>query len=522
MMALAAVALIFSCTPPSADEHPNHKPDSVEEEEDPSLVVDELGTLSIQLADYQQQGIKVKSIEIIGNNGEQINGTYVLGSSGVQVSSGASGTLTVTYSTPQDISWKAEKTPWTGAVEAAAEFSVMMTAAEYEKGLTLKITDDKDRCFKYVCDRMVIVESEETVSLGALPVTLYYGSANSVLTPASAGTVEIDVTPHVSFSTAFIPEGGEVLGADGKALVEARSADIVWQLGQSGVEGDVIGTPTLSGNTLKVPKTGKKGNAVVAVKDASGTVIWSFHIWVGDAKDVPCNFPGKYENFTLMDRNLGATTTEAANPDSYGNLYQWGRKDAFCRPHGLARQGARTEVFPFEGCSHELTGEAVGTIAYSIRHPEVRIKSTSSLKDWHFFPRVQGLWGNTKAASDPLKSAVKTVYDPCPAGYQIPEKEAFSGFTLNDADMYNSKRGFLYPTGIDDGSTIYFPVAGTVQHTSDNMMYYEYEGFVWSCNPGSGGVYVFRFGDYGSTVKSAVSPLDRAYASSVRCIKTSI
>lgn len=522
MLAAAAFSLAVACIPESADLHPNHRELPDEPDVDPEVVTDELGTLAIQLADYQQLGIKIKSIDISGNNGEQISGLPVPGASGVSVSAGASGNITVNYSTPVDIKWVAPKTPWTGETPTAKDFSVQMTAATYEKGLTFKIMDDKNRVFKYVYDKMVTVEEEEADTLACLPVTLYYGTANCVIAQPKAGNVEIDVTPHVSFSTALTPDGGDVLDAEGNILADAKGTSIVWQQGETGVDGDVIGTPTLSGNTLKVPTTGKKGNAVVAIKDAAGTILWSYLIWVSEVNDVECSFPDKYGDFTLLDRNIGATTTEPKNQDSYGNFYQWGRKDALKRIHNIERGADRTVVVECSGFEHELTTETVGTIANSIQNPAVRFMTTAALKDWHFSYRVQPLWGNINASSSPVKASVKTVYDPCPEGYQIPEKEVYSCFTLNDAEHFNENYGFKYPTGKGD-NTIFFPANGIVQHTSTSLQYHEYEGFVWSNNPGSGGVYIIRFGinTNAGVVKSAVAAMDRAYACGVRCIKTS-
>ena len=72
--------------------------------------------------------------------------------------------------------------------------------------------------------------------------------------------------------------------------------------------------------------TYKEGNAVIAAKDASGTILWSWHIWLTDQPQ------GQeyYNNAgTMMDRNLGATSATPGDVGALGLLYQWGRKDPF-------------------------------------------------------------------------------------------------------------------------------------------------------------------------------------------------
>ena len=85
------------------------------------------------------------------------------------------------------------------------------------------------------------------------------------------------------------------------------------------------------------------GNAVIAVYDGSGRILWSWHIWVTDAdlegKAVKYTIHEKYAQYSeyadpvMMDRNLGALTDQLTNMSgdngSYGLFYQWGRKDPF-------------------------------------------------------------------------------------------------------------------------------------------------------------------------------------------------
>ena len=89
-------------------------------------------------------------------------------------------------------------------------------------------------------------------------------------------------------------------------------------------------------------------NAVVAAYNASGNVIWSWHLWI--VNNNPLDAVDTYANGKIFMRyNLGAFTNsngEADNAkilDSYGMYYQWGRKDPFPRPLYFDATGAYDE-----------------------------------------------------------------------------------------------------------------------------------------------------------------------------------
>lgn len=104
----------------------------------------------------------------------------------------------------------------------------------------------------------------------------------------------------------------------------------------------------------KDPYTGQpyKGNAVIALYNTGdNTIYWSWHLWLGDYKDVitggtcadgsytgsyPDGSPYNYqadatkEKLIIMDRNIGAiSATPTDGWKTYGLLFQNGRKDPF-------------------------------------------------------------------------------------------------------------------------------------------------------------------------------------------------
>lgn len=71
-----------------------------------------------------------------------------------------------------------------------------------------------------------------------------------------------------------------------------------------------------------------QGNALIAVRDADGRILWSWRIWVTDYD--PSSQAPKLNGLSWMTRNLGALSDDYDETGSAkGFVYQWGRKDPF-------------------------------------------------------------------------------------------------------------------------------------------------------------------------------------------------
>ncbi len=125
----------------------------------------------------------------------------------------------------------------------------------------------------------------------------------------------------------------DVKGHSKEPLDAWTSAEVLWEsygTETAPADGGVI-EMTYDASSRKISVTGKAdGNAVVAVKDAEGTILWSWHIWVCNGYDAQAT-AHRYNNNagTVMDRNLGATSATPGKAGAMGLLYQWGRKDPF-------------------------------------------------------------------------------------------------------------------------------------------------------------------------------------------------
>ena len=155
-----------------------------------------------------------------------------------------------------------------------------------------------------------------------------------------------------------------------------------------------------------------------------------------------------------MNRNLGAETTNYNLPSARGLYYQWGRKDPFIYPStNTIYIGTAPAVyhngFEYKGVRPENYSdwEEIMTIDYSIGHPTSYIYyyqepyDEPGVSDWLCYPN-QNLWGNASTRTTINKVSSKSIYDPCPPGWRVPDIEDFTDVkfkgmvTPNNASVY--------------------------------------------------------------------------------------
>lgn len=179
------------------------------------------------------------------------------------------------------------------------------------------------------------------------------------------------------------------------------------------------------------------GNAVVVAYDEAGNVIWSWHIWL--TENDPAENAITTSAGVFMDRNLGAyhnsngSTTHMDIFRSYGLYYQWGRKDPFVRPTDYnfssnsdqlvySASGANI-VFKKVGADSEEEG--IGTYDYSVANPMTYILgSADNDYDWLYTSHNDALWAGT----------TKSVNDPCPRGWRVPDGSVFETFDIAESE----------------------------------------------------------------------------------------
>ena len=258
----------------------------------------------------------------------------------------------------------------------------------------------------------------------------------------------------------------------------------------------------------------KEGNAVIAAKDASSHILWSWHIWLTDEPEgqVYYNNAG-----TMMDRNLGATSATSGDVGALGLLYQWGRKDPFlsgCSIDSYDQVAKSTLTWP----SAVSSDSWYGTIDYAIEHPTTFIKYNSNNDDWYYT--------GSSSTDDTRWQSDKTIYDPCPVGWRVPDggdNGVWSTALGSSSDFYddslydNTNAGMNFSGRFGSSSTIWYPASG-YRRDSDGALYnVDFAGFYWSVSPHSSSAYYLYFDGIGYFLPS--SYYNRASGLSVRCLQ---
>ena len=306
------------------------------------------------------------------------------------------------------------------------------------------------------------------------------------------------LSPAETANSYIIPEKGvysfpAVKGNSDESVGEVASAEVLWESFGTDTEpseGDLVKNVKFEdGNIVFNTNTEyKEGNAVVAAKDAEGTILWSWHLWFVEDEIVEHEYANNAG--TLMDRNLGATSAVPGEIRAYGLRYQWGRKDPF------VFTGNHTSDFPYV-----QSDNTTGTVEYAQKNPTTVIEG-----------ELQHYWiysdGSTDISEyDKLWASVKTEYDPCPAGWRVPdggENGIWAKAGFPESYPYDSdRRGKLFSHMIC-GQDAWYP--------------YDGDEDLWSVTNSGNHVWFFEFydSDYTSPLASYAAK-GRLYA--VRCYK---
>ena len=269
--------------------------------------------------------------------------------------------------------------------------------------------------------------------------------------------------------------------------------------------GDLIKSVIYSGEEIifRTVDTFKEGNAVIAAKDASGNVLWSWHIWLTDQ---PQEHVYNNDAGTMMDRNLGATSATPGDVGALGLLYQWGRKDPFLGSSSISSNAIAKSTITWP--SAESTNSSRGTVSYVIANPTTFVMASSSPYDWHYSSRDNTLW----TTSDKTKS----IYDPCPAGWRVPGGGGvWSKAGFDDTTYDSTNKGISL--NISSPSTTWYPASGYRNWGDGGGFSVGSKGYYWSAFPSSSDACGLCFNNDGYFNPSHGN--NRAGGLSVRCLQ---
>ena len=298
-------------------------------------------------------------------------------------------------------------------------------------------------------------------------------------------------------------KGAKLLWQDEYGLIDPTSIS---------VDGDYLyfqikeGSIT-QGNALIAATSGDNG---------TGNILWSWHIWVTDAdfKNKVLIYGGeslnystgstlerKEFNFMKMplgfcnsttlkyperkivatikqtgtgDKEMSVTITQSSSVEkSYGEnctFYQWGRKDPFPGSDGnlcnTSNYNKSTPKYCYDAAGQSFEYEKVGgnitsgrtSKGGSIKNPYTFYYSktdgepTSTANDW-CNETTYNNWSSKDNSVDFVDhTVVKSLYDPCPIGFKVPETTSFTGFTKTGDNVWsNPSNHNVSPETYDEG-----------------------------------------------------------------------
>ena len=301
-----------------------------------------------------------------------------------------------------------------------------------------------------------------------------------------------------------------------------NSAVVLWEsfgTATAPAIGDLVKNVAYSDGYIRFTATAAEGNAVIAAKDASDKILWSWHIWLTDkpAEHVYANSAG-----TMMDRNLGATSAAKGDVGALGLLYQWGRKDPFL---GSSSTSSSTEALSTLTWPSPVQVSTLPVDAtYHIANPTTFITSNNSRQHYDWFFTSSSEYHNDRW---PDSGSPKSIYDPCPAGWRVPDggengiwAKAHGSSTYYNSTYDSTKKGFNFSGDFGESSPIWYPLQGQRGYDNGNLNYVGLYGRYWSCSSptGSPRAYILYTWYSGGTV-NPMADTDRANGLPVRCCK---
>ncbi|MBR3303808.1 MAG: hypothetical protein IKI67_06495 [Bacteroidales bacterium] len=334
--------------------------------------------------------------------------------------------------------------------------------------------------------------------------------------------------------------------ASEEQFVEDLQVTLLSPVGLSADSGERFPYITFSIPSSKI----QEGNALIALRttDASKTIVWSWHIWIS-AENLSTaeltNYTGDKTNLlpiplgynkegyskrylfvkVIQDESGGVErdfrVIQPKKQTDNATYYQWGRKDPLLPSNGT-REG-KNKVFssPAEYLIDGVNSSAVSgasnvlnistAICYdfslSIQNPHIMYYNSSREGAWYYRNGISkaphtNLWSafnETRYGSgdETVLNVYKTVYDPCPPGFCVPNRFVFTGITktgdssgdANDFNIIKPEVGTTFDSGYvvmknsTDTEGLFLPALGIryYQSSISNYQLQETEnGYYWS------------------------------------------
>lgn len=305
-------------------------------------------------------------------------------------------------------------------------------------------------------------------------------------------------TPWIKTQIGSCPDGARLIWQDVKGLISSV-----------GIDTSDNGYLTFTVDEDNIAE----GNAVIAAT-LSGTVVWSWHIWVTPEDLSNTTVVAATHTYTVAPLNVGSVNgTYKLNAGTAGEIcrvtvnsngmtmtfdvpytgptqssmfipypspyYQWGRKDAMMPATGAYDIDGNAIASYSSSAGTYLTS---GTIADNIKNPDKWYNVSSKPHSGTAY----NYWDMNQTGTENISTAtVKTVYDPCPPGFCVPTGNLYyymgntgsSNSSYGTWDSTNKTRTWIY-----NGASLVFLASGYRNYSNGSLRGVGSSGFCWSAS----------------------------------------
>ena len=272
-----------------------------------------------------------------------------------------------------------------------------------------------------------------------------YGCDNTVVFTSMTDPQTVDLKPRGNFRMVRQPKYVRIRYLNGlNDCTDPKGVQIngIQATTYASGEGEEIFTPVEVDNTCSVSVVldnhkylssalGSVGYiSAMEVLDGDMNVVWGINLWL-TLKQITTV---QYDNGAVMDRNLGSDEAGDANTwRATGNYFQWGRpwaiqshSNIYSRKYFTCAEATDVTSLsvsaanPYTLYFYYMEGSNVGSDG-----EDTGGDSGTLNKDWYYGDGtpdrnndLDDLWGNPNGH---YKTGVKSIYDPCPKGWRVPD-----------------------------------------------------------------------------------------------------
>lgn len=256
-----------------------------------------------------------------------------------------------------------------------------------------------------------------------------------MILPGTTVVIDMLKPPGTAVPTSGVDYATRV-GSASSGVNNIKSIGIVWQTEDTpdGLIQDITFLEA-TGQAMFKATPGSSGNLLLAAysePEQQGIILWSWHVWVtdydpgtgGTIGDVPGGkvYSISADGAVWMDRDLGALTATPGKGTTLGYAYQWGRKDPFPMSSNISASvlrplyDAKGDYLRSGAAVEERNSSGQLIVGQSISEPWIFYTNTVTDHNGGY-----GYWWGGNSINIPLWfDGVKTMYDPCPAGWRLP------------------------------------------------------------------------------------------------------